>query len=196
MMGKSVELLGMACFNVFLGMILTVSFVSQATKNGPSLLTEASVSDFVSEMTNVSWGKKADMDQYGITTWFMDHIVDSGTFTNTINISQPNGEDSQQVLEMDRMKYISQVLQEMKAVQNHHGQLNIEYVKIDDGGQSASVVFTSLERGDMPVASEGTEYTIPVTGMSYCEQKIILQGKLMKVVNGTCTTNVTLTESF
>lgn len=196
MMGRSLELMGMASFNVFLGLVLTVTFLSQNGSDKPTRLTEDGISTFIQEMADVAQGKRPELDQYGITTWFMDHIEDQSRFTATVNISQPNGTDNQRTLDMDRMNYISHVLQELKMVQERESRLNIEYVKINDDGRTASVVFTSLEKGRMPVADQGTEYTIPVTGMSYCEQKIALRNAVMKVSGGTCTTNITLSESF
>lgn len=196
MMGRSLELMGMASFNVFLGMVLTVTFLNQGGGNKPSRLSEESVSAFIQEMAEVAHGKKEGLDQYGITTWFMDHIDDNSLFTATVNIAQANGDENQQTLEMNRMNYISHILQEIKGVQERESHLNIEYVKINEDGRTASVIYTSIDKGRMPVADQGTGYTVPVTGMSYCEQKVALRNATMKVSGGNCTTNITVAESF
>lgn len=193
---RSLELLGLACFNTFLGLTLTVTFMSQNGGKTPSRLTETSVTNFITEMTDVALGKKPDLDQYGITTWFMDHIDDSGKFITTMNISQPTGENKQETLEMNRMDYISYILKDIKTVKTRESTFNVEYVKIDEGGKSASVVFTNMEKASVPISDKDGEYMIPVTGTSYCEQTLALRGSTIKVSNSTCTTNVSMSESY
>ncbi len=198
MMGKSLELLGLASFNVFLGLVVTITFLNQngGKPAGATHLTEAGVSSFINEMTAISLGQKPEMDQYGVTTWFMDHIDEAGKFVSTINIARPDSTEEQKVLEMDRMNYISHVLTGLKSVQDRKANVQIEYIKIEEGGKLASVIFTNTEQGSMPVSNEGGDFMIPVTGTSYCEQKIVLQDKKMKVSGATCTTNVNISNGY
>lgn len=196
-MGKSLELLGMAGFNAFLGLTLTVTFLSQHDgKDGPTRLTEARVSTFVAEMTDVALGKHPDLDQYGITTWFMKHLDENSKFSTNMNIAKSDGQESQEKMEMGRMDYISHVLKDNKAVKNREATLHIEYVKIGEGGKSASVVFTSMEKASVPVKRDDQEYEIPITGTSYCEQQLVLQDTTIRVTGVSCTTNVRMTENF
>ncbi len=193
----------MVSFNIFLGMTLTVTFLGQNSESAPTRLTEANVSAFVKEMTNVTLGKNPDpeqtgtvLDQYGITTWFMRHLNEDSTFQASINISQPNGLNRQEKLDMNRLDYISQVLKDNKSVKSREATLHVEYVRIDAGGKGASVVFTTMEKARVPVPSENGGYEIPVTGTSYCEQKIVIQDTLIKLSTSNCTSNVSMSENF
>ena len=196
MMGRSLELLGMASFNVFLGLVLTVTFLNQNGNEKPSRLTEARITEFVTEMTHIALGNNPQLDQLGITTWLMDHLEENSSFSNNMNVLQANGQTREEKLEMNRMDYISHVLGEIKTVKSREANLHIEYIKIEESGKGASVIFTSMEKGRIPVVNEDTSYEIPVSGTSYCEQKIILDKKIIKVSNATCTTNVSMTESY
>ena len=200
--GKSLELLGMVGFNLFLGMTLTVTFLGGGD-NAPTRLTEANVSAFVKDMTEVALGKNpasdekaVSFDQYAITTWLMRHMDEDSKFQAHINISQPNGLSRQEKLDMNRLDYISQVLKDNKSVKSREANLHVEYVRVDAGGKGASVVFTSMEKARMPVPSENGGYEIPVTGTSYCEQKIVIEDAVIKVSASTCTSNVSLSENF
>ena len=194
--GKSLELLGMAGFNVFLGLVLTTTFLNQNSDNAPRRLTEASVSGFVTEMTDVALGKKADLDQYGMTTWLMKHLDENISVMTNMNITQPNGETREENLQMGRMDYISHILKDNKAVKDREASLHIEYVNIEQGGKTASVVFTSQEKANVPMVSEGGEYMIPITGTSYCEQTLSLRETTIIVSSANCTMNVSMAGSY
>lgn len=197
MFGKSLELLGMAGFNVFLGLTLTVTFLNQnGGKAAPNRLTEERVSMFVTEMTDVALGKNPELDQFAVTTWLMKHLDDDSLFLTNMNIAKPDGNETQEKLEMNRMDYISHVLKDNKAVKNREATLHIEYVKIEEGGKTALVVFTSREKASVPVSSDGHEYEIPISGTSYCEQKITMRDTVIKVSSANCTTNVRMAEGF
>ena len=196
MMGKSLELLGLASFNVFLGLVLTTTFLSRNNEQSPSRLTEASVSAFVEEMNRVSAGAMPESDSYSVTTWLMSHVDENSKFTTNMNISPANGEPREEKMEMGRMDFIGHVLQEMKAVQNRESSVHIEYVRVEDSGTTASVVFTNMEKGEVPYANEGEEYMIPVTGTSYCEQQLALKNKVIMVTGGVCTSNVSMAQAY
>lgn len=201
--GKSLELLGMVGFNIFLGMTLTVTFLGGDGNNAPTRLTEATVSNFVKDMTEVALGKNPApdeknlaLDQYAITTWLMRHVNEDSQFLANVNITQPNGMNRQETLQMNRLDYISQVLKDNKAVKSREADLHVEYVRIDAGGKGASVVFTSMEKARLPIPSENGSYEIPVTGTSYCEQKLVIEDTIIKVSSSSCTSNVSLSENF
>lgn len=196
MMGKSLELLGLAGFNVFLGMVLTVTFLNNQNDQSPSRLSEASISSFVTEMDRVNLGTDPSMDSYSITTWLMEHLDENSVFLININISPANGEPREEQVELKRMEYISHILQEIKTMRDRESSVHIEQVKIDETGQTASVIYTNMEKGNIPYASEGGEYMMPVAGTSYCEQQIALRDKVIVVTGTTCTSNVTMAQTY
>lgn len=193
---RSLELLGLASFNVFLGMILTVTFITQGGQPQSARLTEENVSKFIQEMTNTALGLKPGMDQYATTMWFMDHLSETSAFKTNINIAQANGGTREATLEMGRMDYISQILKDQKAVQKRETQVNVEYVKIGENGQDASVIFTSIDKGVIPMTTEAGSYEMPVSGTSYCEHKLGIRNNKIVVSGGTCTTNVNASQSY
>jgi|GEM_PF-1461439 hypothetical protein len=196
MMGKSLELLGLAGFNVFLGMVLTVSFLNGNSDSSPSRLTETSVQAFVTEMDRVNLGTDPAMDSYSVTTWMMDHLDENSKFIINTNIAPANGEPREENVELGRMEYISHVLLEMKTMRDRESNVHIEYVKIDETGQTASVMYTNMEKGNIPYQNEGEEYMMPVSGTSYCEQQLALKDKVIRVLGTTCTSNVSLAQTY
>ena len=193
---RSLELLGLVSFNVFLGMILTVTFISQGGQPSSSRLTEENVSKFIHEMTNTALGLKPGMDQYTTTMWFMNHLSESSAFKTNMNISQANGSTREATLEMGRMDYISQILKNQKSVQKRESRINVEYVKIDENGRDASVIFTSIDKGVIPMTTEAGSYEMPVSGTSYCEHKLGIRDNRIVVSGGTCTMNVDASQSY
>ena len=196
-MGKSLELLGLASFNVLIALVLSVTFLS---RGGGKIdhLTEANVTSFVQEMSDISGGKRPEMDPYSVTSYFMDHIAPEGKFKTTLRYSIPEMEDSEREMEMDKMNFISHTLQGLQTMADRETLVKVEYVHIDDSGKSAAVTTTNYERGLMPVDDGSGEVNMmPVQGTSYCEQKIILSDKRqIQVKNATCTTELTFSEGL
>lgn len=187
------ELLGLASFNVFLALILTTAFLSQRESTAVDGLSETSIAAFVQETTDISSGKRTDMDAYGITTYFMEHVTDDGKFTTTISFEAPGGSGTQEkVMEMDKMSFISNLIQGLHSMEDHEAAVKIENITLADDGKSAKILTTTIERGMMPVddGSGGSTLT-PVTGNSYCEQNIVLGKKnIIQMAGAVCTTNI------
>lgn len=196
-MGKSLELLGLAAFNVFIALILSATFLA---KSGPSVsaLTEDNIRAFVTEAAAVSGGQRQDMDSYGVTDYFMGHIADDGLFTSTIAYDMPDMPASERTMEMDKMKFISNVLQGIQSMTRHETAVDIEYIKITDNGKSAHVVTTNYERGVMPMDDGmGESNMVPVTGTSYCEQTLVLSGKnVIQMAGAKCNTNIDFSDAY
>ncbi len=196
-MGKSVELLGLAAFNIFIAIILSATFLTNSSA-AVNALTESNVSTFITEVAAVSGGQRHDMDSYSITSYFMSHISENGLFTSTIEYSLPDMDSSSRTLEMDKMNFISHVLQGMKAMEKHEAAVKIEYIKIADNGKSASVMTTNYERGVMPVEDGmGDARMVPVTGTSYCEQELVLSAKnVIQMATANCSTNIDFSDTY
>lgn len=194
---RTFELLGLASFNVFLGMVLTVTFIGQSGgKPQATHMTEASINNFVRDMNNVALGLKPDMDQYATTMWFMDHLSETSTFKSNTHIEQADGRTREATNEMGRMDYISNILKEQKSVQKREATVNIEYVKIAEEGKAASVIFTSVESGMIPYATEAGSYEVPIRGTSFCEQDLIFKDQKIIVSGSKCTTNIDAREAY
>ncbi len=199
-MGKSVELLGLAALNIIVAMVLSVTFLAKtdAAAVSVSALTKDNVQQFITETVAVSGGQREDMDDYGITTYFMSHIADHGQFISTIEYDMPDMPSSARTLEMDKMNFISHVLQGKEAMNRHETAVQIEYIEIAANGKSAMVTSTNYERGVMPVQDAmGEARMIPVTGTSYCEQEIVLSQKnIIQMAKADCSTNIDFADSY
>lgn len=193
---KTFHLMGLASFNVFLGLILSVTFISQGGQAKAPHLTEEIVSHFIQEMTDTALGVKPGMDQYATTMWFMEHLSEDSAFKTNMNIAQANGGSQESTIELRRMDYIGQILKDQKTVQKRENHLNIEYVKIDPNRQDASVIFTSIDKGVIPMTTEAGSYEMPVSGTSYCEHRLSLKKDKIVISGGTCTTNVIAAQSY
>lgn len=193
---KTFELLGLAGFNVFLGMMLTVTLFDKGEQPKASRMTEASINAFINDMTHMALGLKPEMDQYATTMWFMDHLSETSKFKTNTNIEQADGRIREARAEMGRMDYISNILKEQKTVQKRATQVKVEYVKIEDEGKMASVIFTSEESGMIPLNSEAGSYEVPVRGTSFCEHQLEFKDHKIIVAGGTCTTNIDARQAY
>ncbi len=196
-MGKSFELLGLAAFNIFIALILSMTFLTKGNTK-VSALTETNVTHFITEAADVAGGKRQEMDQFSITEYFLAHIADHGLFTSTIEFTIPEMEASSRTLEMDKNNYISHVLEGSKAMTKRETEVKIEYIKIAEGGKSAKVNTTNYERGVMPVEDGmGEARMMPVTGTSYCEQELVLSDKhIIQMAGASCSTNIDFSDSY
>jgi hypothetical protein len=187
--GKSLELMGLAAFNAFLAMVLTVTFLGSSSKAHLNKLTEANIRSFIAEATKVSTGQ--GVDQFGITEYLMKHIDDASTFTTKLAYDIPNTDSEEQTVELGKKDYISHVLEDIKHVKGAEATTNIEDIHIEDGATQARVVTTSYERGEMAVTGpDQNPTTLPIRGISYCEQTIILKDQTIRMAGATCSTNI------
>lgn len=197
-MGKTFELLGLAGFNIFIAMILSVTFLTggepaQRHKN----LTEANVISFITEMSDISSGRLADMDSYAITSYFMDHIAEDGIFKTVMRYDIPDMPSDERELEMDKLDFIGHTLQGMRSMANYETRTDVDFVEVAHDGKYATVMTSSYERGMMPVDDgSGEERLMPVLGTSYCEQSVILSNEVIKVAGAKCTTDLSFETGF
>ena len=197
-MGKSLELLGMAAFNVVLAMILFSAFIKDAAPPlSVSQLTEANVTSFIEDVSAISGGMKEDMDSFAITTFLMDHISDDSRFSTILKYRIDDGEDEEQ-MDMGKMDFISYVLKGQETMDRHESRVDIDYIKITGGGRSAHVVTTTRERGMIMAFNDfGDESTVPVVGTSYCEQELVLSDKKMiQMKEADCTTYMEISDGY
>ena len=197
-MGKSLELLGLAAFNVMIAIILSATFLTKS-HDTVSSLTETHVEKFIHEVTEIAGGQRHDMDPFTVTKYLMAHIADNSEFKSTIEYSMPDVSSSDsRTLEMDKMNYISYTLEGMKEMTKHETAVKIDYIKITDDGKSATVTTTNYERGVMPVEDgAGEAQMMPVNGTSYCEQRLVLSTKhIIQMAGATCSTNIDFSDSY
>ncbi len=189
--GKSFELMGMAAFNMFLAMILSVTFMSQSGNSSLNRLTEENISQFIKESTAISSGTREGMDQLGIAEYLMKHIQDGSIFKSTVQIDIENAAEKERDLAFDKKNYIGHVLEGLKAMKDHEESTRIENIQIADGATHAKVITSSVERGSLQVdAGTGEPVMTPVRGISYCEQNIILKDRTIRMAGAVCSTSI------
>jgi hypothetical protein len=121
----------------------------------------------------------------------MKHIDDSSTFTTSLEYDIPNVDGEKHTLELGKKDYISHVLEDVKHVKGAEATTNIEDIHIESGATRARVVTTSYERGEMSVTgADENPTTLPVRGISYCEQTIVLKDHTIRMAGATCSTNI------
>lgn len=195
-MGKSLELLGLAGFNVFLALILAVTFLGGGKAEGVLLdsLTEEYVEAFLNDANAIASGKREDMDDFSITGFFMDHIADSGAFVNKVAYQLPLQDPQEKTVQMGKMDFIASVLQDIKSKEKEEGGesfMKIESIVIADNGRRARTATTSQDKGVMPMDDgSGEIQSVPVSGTSYCEQDLVLQDRRIKMEKTDCTTTL------
>lgn len=193
-MGKSLELLGLAGFNVFLALILAVTFLGGGKEEGMRLdsLTEEYVEAFLNDANAIASGRREDMDDFSITGFFMDHIADSGAFVNKVAYQLPLQDPQEKIVQMGKMDFIASVLQDIKSKEESgESSMTIESIVIADNGRRARAAMTSQDKGVMPMDDgSGEIQKIPVSGTSYCEQELVLQDRRIKMEKTDCTTTL------
>jgi hypothetical protein len=190
--------MGLATFNIFIALTLSATVLSKTGDDKITTLTEDNITLFVNELADVSAGLKPDMDQYKIVDYMMAHLTEGGIYKSNISYNIEDSGEQERDMEMDRMKFISYVLEGLKAMEKHETRVDIQYIKIDDSGQGATVMLTNYERGVMPSTDAfGDEAMVPVLGTSFCEQHVILSlEKTIQLDGATCTTTINFEEAF
>lgn len=197
-MVKTVELMGLATMNIFVALTLSVTVLHKTDANAAHALTESNITAFVNEVATVSAGLNPDMDQHTMVEYMMDRMTEDGQYKTTLNYKIGGSGEQQRELEMNRLELISHALQGQKTMKKHETKTEINKISINPDGRSAAIVITNYERGTMPTDDGfGDTAMVPVLGMSYCEQKIVLSGKNQLQIDGAqCTTTMQFEEAF
>lgn len=196
-MGKSFELLGMMAFQTFLLLIVSVSIMATSKEKMQKELTRTTVENFIYELYDITGGRNKEIDAYGVTEYLMAHLSQNGEYKTVMSINDDRLRDlPEEEIVMDKLEYISNVLQGLKAIEQHDAQIRIEQVDIKPDGKEALVYLTNYEEGSMPVPNENGSYDIiPMAGTSYCKQLLTLtEKKTIQLSSESCTTDITFIE--
>lgn len=189
--GKSFELMGLATFNVFLALILSVTFMSQARTTSTDKLTNANISDFMNRLTLMTAGQNQKNDLLGTAEFLKKHIDDNGRFHGTLQYDLPNVDSSQKSFDFSKDDYISHVLQDLKAMPHRDAKIRIENISISGQSREALVITTSYENGEINVINTDDRPTqLAVTGIAYCEQKLALRNSVIRITDSNCSTSI------
>ena len=189
--GKSLELMGFATINGILAMVLPVTFLSGGHKTDIQRLTRANITDFVNQVTMVSSGTGKDTDLLQVAEFLGKHISDDSHFTSTMQYDLPNIPMDEKTVNLGKKEYISHVLESLKTAPDRETKTRIEDIEIAHNTTEARVITTSYEKGLVSI-DNGEEKPVPVavTGISYCEQKIVLKNKTISMAGATFSTSV------
>lgn len=203
---KILEAVGFTTFNIMMALVLSSTFFNKVEDNVPSAsvdsLNESYVTDFIIRMSAMVSGENEETDAYDLAMFLKKHIAENGTFNSTItyNTGQNfgNNEDNEEIMEMDKNNFIQHVMENRKAMQDHESRVSVDYVEISDDQQTASAIITTYERGMMPTVSEfGEDTLVPVSGMSFCEQKFeISQAQMIQIASAACSTDLDFTTDY
>lgn len=196
-MGKSFELLGMMAFQTFLLLIVSVSIMATSKEKTQKELTRATVENFIHELSDITGGRNKDIDAYGVTEYLMTHLSQDGEYKTLMSINEDRLRNiPEEEIVMDKLEYISNVLQGLKSIEQHKAEIQIEHVDITPDGKEARVYLTNYEEGNMPVPNEDGSYDIfPMAGTSYCEQVLTLTAKkTIQLSSESCTTDISFIE--
>ena len=203
---KILEAMGFTTFNIMVALVLSSTFFNKVEDNEPSAtitaLDESYVTDFIHRMSSLTSGKDETADAYDLAMFLKSHIAETGTFNSTItyNTGQDShrDEDNQEIMEMDKNDFIQHVMENRKTMQDHESRVSVDYVEISDDQQTASAIITTYERGMMPTVSEfGEDTLVPVSGMSFCEQKFeISQKQMIQIASASCSTDLDFTTEY
>jgi len=197
-MAKSLEFLGFATVNIFIGLVAVAMFVKHPTKASVSTLTPLNVEAFVREVAGITGGQKPDMDSFAITDYLMKHVSDQSVFKSTISYTVPGEQQpGERSVAFGKTDYITAVLEAPKEMAQRETDVKIENIKIADDGRSATVITINTEKGLVPMDDGmGGKVSVPVTSTSYCEQTMILNDKAVMQMDGaTCSTDMSVVEN-
>ena len=190
---KSLELVGLAAFNVFLAMILSISFLGGKGASYTEL-TQSNITEFVNRMTQVSTGAEdaggVGADILTANQFLQAHIGDNGTFKTTVAYEIPDMNADTKQINLTKKDYIKNVLTGLKAAKPDEAATHIENIEITPDARHAKIVTTSYQRGPMPIETDGGRQVLQVKGISYCEQNLDLVNKNIVVTDATCSTSV------
>lgn len=190
--------MGLATFNVFIALTLSVTVLNNRDNGGVDKLTEANVTAFVDDIAKAAAGLRTDMTQHTLVEYLMAHLTENSRYATSITYRVGNTGPQERDMEMGRMEFINFVLQGLKSMEKHETKTKIDYIKVEDSGKAAHVVVTNYERGMMPMDDGfGDVQKVPILGTSYCEQKVVLSSAgIIQLDGAECTTTINFEDAF
>jgi hypothetical protein len=148
---------------------------------------------FLEETNKVSLGQRDDMAPEDIAAYLNRHLAEKGKFTSQTTFEIPGYPPQRANMKLDKQGYIDNVMQGQGLISNYTTAIEIKDIKITGLGKAATIKTVSTDSGEMPWPSEqGERKLVPISGVSECEQKLIVSvNNYIQMAGAECTTKIT-----
>lgn len=142
---------------------------------GNDSLTEKDIKEFVIKTSSVMDGTAGEEGEEDVQTYLEMHLNPEGLFKSEMTYNIPGYPAQKNMMALDRTQFIESVVDGRKSMQGYKADVSIQKIEILDGGRRARVQVRSRESGTLTLQSaEGEEETLPVEGISLCDQVLVL----------------------
>lgn len=140
-------------------------------------LTEESIRDFVMQTSAVMDGTSDPEDGSDVRSYLEMHLSPEGLFKSEMTYNIPGHPVQKNQMALDREQFIDSVIDGRKSLSDYRAEVSVQKVEIANGGRRAEIQTRARESGKMTLQTpEGGEETLPVEGISICQQTLILDG--------------------
>lgn len=160
--------------------------------------TEDDIRDFVMRTSSVMDGTAESEDGVDVQSYLTTHLSPEGLFKSEMTYNIPGYPAQKNTMALDRTQFIESVLDGRKSLQGYKADVSIQKIGITDGGQRANVRIRSRESGTMTMqTAEGQEETLPVEGISLCDQVLIFsEDGEIQILSADCRSEMTFAPLF
>lgn len=159
-------------------------------------LTDAQITAFIEEMSEMSSGKNLDYSASDIAAFLEMHLHPEARFKSEMEYVVPGHPAQTKSMALNKAEFMDSVSAGAAALEGYENRVTIGSIKISKDKRKATVQTRGIENGSMQVADEsGMIQSVPVEGLSDCQQIIMLNDDdIMQIYNANCKTTINFTE--
>lgn len=152
-------------------------------------LTEESITEFIEKTTEMTSGQGLDYDPEEIKSFLEEHLHKKARFKSTMKYNIPGYPSQSASMTLDKMQFIESVGKGADSVSDYETNVEIKNIRISKDTTKATVQTESMERGMIPMSSDGvtTEF-VPIIGSSSCNQIIMYEERTIQMYSANCKT--------
>ncbi len=153
---------------------------AQAQTDYVTSLDEETVKKFIADVQRMVMTGMQTMTADDVANWFNNHIATKARFESMMKYEMPGYPAQDSTMSIGKEEYINGILSARSTMSDYQQDVQIQEIKIGNGGRSAKVRTKITETGNMPWPKDGAMpdgrppemVPMPVTGTAECEQTI------------------------
>ncbi len=154
-------------------------------------LTEANITEFVHETTEITSGKSVDLSPEEIQDYLEKHLHKNARFKSTMKYNIPGYPAQEADIKLKKAEFIESIAKGTNSVDSYENEITIENIRISKDKTRATLKTKSFETGSMPIATEGgAEEYVPIEGASSCDQILMFKKKTIQMYSAICVTEI------
>lgn len=156
-------------------------------------LDENNIRAFLRDVGEVSTGQRPEMMDDDVANYFDNHMANNGKFESKMRYEIPNFPTQETEMKLNKEQYINAVLKGRYMMENYRSTIDLQDLKINGNGQSATFTSVITEKGKMPFPTDPKKPNeveiIPIEGKSTCDQRLIVSyNNFIQMARADCST--------